>query len=89
MRMGNSRVKEHVGRVKHHLSFLIGQYPTKDATLDDEKAQERWDFTLLTLTKKEQGVSITDCHAGNPCEISCDLMDENDLPMIGRLYGQD
>ncbi|GKE62340.1 hypothetical protein Tco_1512707 [Tanacetum coccineum] len=58
-------------------------------TLDDEKAQERWDFTLLTLTKKEQGVSITDCHAGNPCEISSDLTDENDLPMIGRLYGYD
>ncbi|GJV63357.1 hypothetical protein Tco_1474185 [Tanacetum coccineum] len=78
-----------IDMVKHHLSFLIGQYPTKDATLDDEKAQERWDFTLFTLTKKEQGVSITDCHAGNPCEISCDLTDENDLPMMGRLYGQD
>ncbi|GJS87305.1 hypothetical protein Tco_0769941 [Tanacetum coccineum] len=62
--------------------------PEED-TLDDEKAQERWDFTLLTLTKKEQGVSITDCHAGNPCEISSDLTDENDLPMIGILYGYD
>ncbi|GJT34999.1 reverse transcriptase domain-containing protein [Tanacetum coccineum] len=61
----------------------------KEDTLDNEKAQERWDFTLLTLTKKEQGVSITDCHAGNPCEISSDLTDENDLPMIGRLYGYD
>ncbi|GKC85074.1 hypothetical protein Tco_1140791 [Tanacetum coccineum] len=47
------------------------------------------DFTLLTLTKKEQGFSITDCHAGNLCEISSDLTDENDLPMIGRLYGYD
>ncbi|GKG05149.1 hypothetical protein Tco_0325235, partial [Tanacetum coccineum] len=35
------------------------------------------------------GVSITDCHVGNPCEISSDLTDENDLPMIGRLYGYD
>ncbi|GJW97313.1 hypothetical protein Tco_0179121 [Tanacetum coccineum] len=63
--------------------------PSREDTLDDKKAQERWDFTLLTLTKKEQGVSITDCHAGNPCEISSDLTDENDLPMIGRLYGYD
>ncbi|GJR74024.1 reverse transcriptase domain-containing protein [Tanacetum coccineum] len=39
---------------------------SREDTLDDEKEQERWDFTLLTLTKKEQGVSITDCHAGNP-----------------------
>ncbi|GJU57440.1 reverse transcriptase domain-containing protein [Tanacetum coccineum] len=63
--------------------------PSREDTLDDEKAQERWDFTLLTLTKKEQGVSITDYHAGNPCEISSDLTDENDLSMIGRLYGYD
>ncbi|GJU38205.1 hypothetical protein Tco_1191162, partial [Tanacetum coccineum] len=63
--------------------------PSREDTLDDKKAQERWDFTLLTLTKKEQGVSITDCHAGNPCEISSDLTDENDLPMIGRFYGYD
>ncbi|GKE95345.1 hypothetical protein Tco_1580200, partial [Tanacetum coccineum] len=47
---------------------LIGQYPRRNATLDDEKAQERWDFTLLTLTKKARVVSIMDCHAGNPCE---------------------
>ncbi|GKB06641.1 hypothetical protein Tco_0834874, partial [Tanacetum coccineum] len=63
--------------------------PSREDTLDDEKAQERWDFTQLILTKKEQGVSITDCHAGNPCEILSDLTDENDLPMIGRLYGYD
>ncbi|GJW65956.1 hypothetical protein Tco_0117840 [Tanacetum coccineum] len=59
--------------------------PSREDMLDDEKAQEKWDFTLLKLTKKEQGVSITDCHAGNPCEISS----ENDLPMIGRLYDYD
>ncbi|GJR19077.1 hypothetical protein Tco_0967604, partial [Tanacetum coccineum] len=45
---------------------LIGQYPRRNATLDDEKSQERWDFTLLTLTKKARAVSITDCQAGNP-----------------------
>ncbi|GKD58566.1 hypothetical protein Tco_1296075 [Tanacetum coccineum] len=61
----------------------------REDTLDNEKSQERWDFTLLTLTKKEQGVLITDCHAGNPCEISSDLTGENDLPMIGRLHGYD
>ncbi|GJV08569.1 hypothetical protein Tco_1346225 [Tanacetum coccineum] len=78
-----------MGRVIHHQTHPIGQSHVKNDTLDDEKAQERWDFTLLTLTKKEQGVSITDCHVGNPCEISSDLTDENDLPMIGRLYGYD
>ncbi|GKD67543.1 hypothetical protein Tco_1321633, partial [Tanacetum coccineum] len=40
--------------------------PSREDTLDDEKAQERWDFTLFTLSKEAQAVSITDCQAGNP-----------------------
>ncbi|GKB28067.1 hypothetical protein Tco_0867468 [Tanacetum coccineum] len=89
MRMGNSRVKEHVGRVIHHQTHPIGQSHVKNDTLDDKKAQERWDFTLLTLSKEAQAVSITDCQAGNPCEISRDLTDEIYLPMIEGLYGYD
>ncbi|GKE85243.1 hypothetical protein Tco_1558985 [Tanacetum coccineum] len=42
--------------------------PSREDTLDDEKAQERWDFTLFTLSKEAQAVSITDSQAGNPCE---------------------
>ncbi|GJR06543.1 hypothetical protein Tco_0529527 [Tanacetum coccineum] len=38
---------------------------------------------------KTQGVSITDCHAGNPCELPSDLTANNDLPIIEELYGQD
>ncbi|GJY09102.1 reverse transcriptase domain-containing protein [Tanacetum coccineum] len=56
----------HEGRVIHHQTHPIGQSHVKNDTLDDEKAQERWDFTLLTLSKEAQAVSITDCHAGNP-----------------------
>ncbi|GJW73001.1 hypothetical protein Tco_0132371 [Tanacetum coccineum] len=36
-----------------------------------------------------QGVSITGCHAGNPCELPSDLTANNDLPIIEELYGQD
>ncbi|GJR10004.1 reverse transcriptase domain-containing protein [Tanacetum coccineum] len=39
---------------------FIGQSHVKNDMLDDEKAQERWDFTLLTLSKEAQAVSITD-----------------------------
>ncbi|GKE08322.1 hypothetical protein Tco_1411873 [Tanacetum coccineum] len=39
---------------------------SSEDTLDDEKAQERWDFTLDTLSEEAQAVSITDCQAGNP-----------------------
>ncbi|GKD06217.1 hypothetical protein Tco_1181191 [Tanacetum coccineum] len=41
------------------------------------------------LTEKAQGVSIKDCHAGNPCELPSDLTANNDLPIIEELYGQD
>ncbi|GJZ84374.1 hypothetical protein Tco_0649713 [Tanacetum coccineum] len=58
-------------------------------TLDDEKAQERWDFTLDTLSKEAQVVSITECQAGNPCEIRCDPTTKIALPIIERMYGQD
>ncbi|GJV92557.1 hypothetical protein Tco_1540370 [Tanacetum coccineum] len=40
--------------------------PSREDTLDDEKAQEKWDFTLFTLPKEAQAVSITDSQAGNP-----------------------
>ncbi|GJU01597.1 reverse transcriptase domain-containing protein [Tanacetum coccineum] len=44
-------------------------------------------YTKLCL-KETQGVSITDCHAGNPCELPSDLTANNDLPIIEELYGQ-
>ncbi|GJZ96452.1 hypothetical protein Tco_0668786 [Tanacetum coccineum] len=56
-------------QIIHHQTHPIGQSHEKNDTLDDEKAQERWDFTLFTLSKEAQAVSITDCQAGNPCEI--------------------
>ncbi|GKF91517.1 hypothetical protein Tco_0275218 [Tanacetum coccineum] len=41
------------------------------------------------LIKGQKDNSWDLVHAGNPCEISSNLTDENDLPMIGRLYGYD
>ncbi|GJZ04687.1 hypothetical protein Tco_0537962 [Tanacetum coccineum] len=55
-----------MGRVIHHQTHPIGQSHVKNDTLDDKKAQERWEFTLVTLSKEAQAVSITDCQAGNP-----------------------
>ncbi|GJR65518.1 hypothetical protein Tco_0011583 [Tanacetum coccineum] len=89
MRMGNSRVKERVGRVIHHQTHPIGQSHVKNDTLDDKKAQERWEFILVTLSKEAQAVSITDCQAGNRCEIRCDPTTKIALPIIKRMYGQD
>ncbi|GJS71830.1 hypothetical protein Tco_0704671 [Tanacetum coccineum] len=35
-------------------------------------------------TKEAQECHITDCHAGNPCELRFDLTDHNRDPIIGR-----
>ncbi|GJU67379.1 hypothetical protein Tco_1253638 [Tanacetum coccineum] len=40
------------------------------------------DAFAYVLTKEAQGVTITDCHAGNPCELRSDPTDKIELPMI-------
>ncbi|GJX05586.1 hypothetical protein Tco_0191502, partial [Tanacetum coccineum] len=44
----------------------------KECHVDSKKAQGCVGFTLLALTQVTQGVTITDCHAGNPCVHICD-----------------
>ncbi|GKE11404.1 hypothetical protein Tco_1414955, partial [Tanacetum coccineum] len=78
----------HAGRVKCHPSSFIGQYLQRRIGLAKETHEDGY-FTLDTLSKEAQAVSITDCQAGNPCEISSDLTDEIYLPMIEGLYGYD
>ncbi|GKA20249.1 hypothetical protein Tco_0700238 [Tanacetum coccineum] len=39
----------------------------KECHVDSKKAQGCVVFTLQVLSEKAQGVTITDCHAGNPC----------------------
>ncbi|GJX10593.1 hypothetical protein Tco_0200452 [Tanacetum coccineum] len=55
----------------------------------DKKAQEEGMFTLKSLTKEIQGVTITDCHAGNPCELEIDLTAKSSSPIIEGMYGQE
>ncbi|GJX74820.1 hypothetical protein Tco_0313415 [Tanacetum coccineum] len=66
----------------------ISQSHVKNDTLDDKKAQEKWDFTLLTLSKEAQVVSITDCQAGNPCELISDPTVKSEYSMIRGIKGQ-
>ncbi|GJU84864.1 hypothetical protein Tco_1292410 [Tanacetum coccineum] len=63
--------------------------PKKECHIGLKEAQRKWQFTLVTLSKEAQAVSITDCQAGNPCEIRCDPMTKIALPIIKRMYGQD
>ncbi|GKD98567.1 hypothetical protein Tco_1382464 [Tanacetum coccineum] len=63
--------------------------PKKECHIGLKEAQRKWQFTLVTLSKEAQTVSITDCQAGNPCEIRCDPTTKIALPIIERMYGQD
>ncbi|GKB14203.1 hypothetical protein Tco_0848126 [Tanacetum coccineum] len=59
----------------------------KDNSRDKHKEVE--DFTLELLSKEAQPVTITDCHAGNPCELEIDLTAKSNSPIIEGMYGQD
>ncbi|GJZ46737.1 hypothetical protein Tco_0600569 [Tanacetum coccineum] len=74
--------KIHHGKVKTSLKPLIGQCPTKNATWIVKKAQGMKLFTLEVHSEEAQPVTITDCHADNPCELRYDLTAKINLPMI-------
>ncbi|GKC47797.1 hypothetical protein Tco_1065519, partial [Tanacetum coccineum] len=52
-----------------------------------EKTHQGVDFCTNPVTKEAQECHITDCHAGNPCELRFDLTDHNGDPIIGRNGG--
>ncbi|GKD53605.1 hypothetical protein Tco_1286992 [Tanacetum coccineum] len=93
---GNSKPKSKVNqwsnlgqpRVLHHQTHLIGQYSQERPRWKKESTSEDGFYTQLTH-KINTSVSITDCHAGNPCEIASDPTAKNELPIIERLYGYD
>ncbi|GJV19420.1 hypothetical protein Tco_1368440 [Tanacetum coccineum] len=70
-------------------STLIGGDPRKNDTVDMKEAQGNKAYTLGVLTKEAQPVTITDCHAGNPCELEIDLTAKSSSPIIEGMYGQD
>ncbi|GJT38805.1 hypothetical protein Tco_0938670 [Tanacetum coccineum] len=61
-------------RWQRQTSFTSSHWlrPKKECHIGLKEAQRKWQFTLVTLSKEAQAVSITDCQAGNPCEIRCD-----------------
>ncbi|GJT66874.1 hypothetical protein Tco_1018354 [Tanacetum coccineum] len=68
---------------------LIRDEGKRECLVDVKKAQGMGIFRLESLLEKAQGVTITDCHAGNPCVHICDPRVENYSPMIESLYGRD
>ncbi|GKB16643.1 hypothetical protein Tco_0850566 [Tanacetum coccineum] len=81
----NSRSLLQDGRAR----IVIQAFLIKEAHIDSKKAQGCVVFTLQVLLEKAQGVTITDCHAGNPCVHICDPMAIINLAMIGGMDGRD
>ncbi|GKB88457.1 hypothetical protein Tco_0960729 [Tanacetum coccineum] len=61
----------------------------KECHVDSKKAQGCVVFTLQVLSEKAQGVTITDCHAGNPCVHICDPTAKANDPIIEGMDGRD
>ncbi|GJX77575.1 hypothetical protein Tco_0324386 [Tanacetum coccineum] len=71
-----------MGRSLHHQMLSLVDTQQRMPRRSWKKHKERWDFTLLTLLKEAQVVSITDCQAGNPCELISDPTVENELQLV-------
>ncbi|GJW69276.1 putative ribonuclease H-like domain-containing protein [Tanacetum coccineum] len=58
--------------IKQQTSYSSSHWlkPKKECHIGLKEAQRKWQFTLVTLSKEAQDVSITDCQAGNPWRIS-------------------
>ncbi|GJX88041.1 hypothetical protein Tco_0340055 [Tanacetum coccineum] len=61
----------------------------KECHVDSKKAQGCLVFTLQVLSEKAQGVTITDCRAGNPCVHICDPMAISNDPLFERMIWVD
>ncbi|GKC78515.1 hypothetical protein Tco_1129289 [Tanacetum coccineum] len=83
----NSRDQEQDGRVNSYSEVLIGRNPQGECHVNMKKAQGMGIFTLESLLGKAQGVTITDCHAGNPCVHICDPTSQSKYPVIGMNKG--
>ncbi|GKE47375.1 hypothetical protein Tco_1478633 [Tanacetum coccineum] len=83
--------KVNYGSTEGEMSLKHSHWPflTRRTHVDSEENTQGSGICSQLCPKETQGVSITDCHAGNPCELPSDLTANNELPMIGRLYGLD
>ncbi|GJY07525.1 hypothetical protein Tco_0374579 [Tanacetum coccineum] len=88
----DSRVRFSLGKFRGTDKTKITRKPSKTGKHGHEERKSKkpeMQSQKQAKLKKTQGVSITDCHAGNPCELPSDLTANNDLPIIEELYGQD
>ncbi|GJV64090.1 reverse transcriptase domain-containing protein [Tanacetum coccineum] len=74
-----------LAELKRHSSTLLANSKRMPRGL--KEAQDKRGFTLLALSEKAQGVTITDCYAGNPCVHICDPTAKTNDPIIEGIQG--
>ncbi|GJS15301.1 hypothetical protein Tco_0409773 [Tanacetum coccineum] len=84
----NSDGLEHAGRVKTSSNAPYWPIP-KECHVDTKEAQGDDRFYTECTQRESTNVSITDCHAGNPCETNLDQTAQDDSPMIEIMKGTD
>ncbi|GJR10742.1 DNA-directed DNA polymerase [Tanacetum coccineum] len=65
----------------------LGQFSSSKSHVEEEKHIRKLKIALDLLSEKAQGVTITDCHAGNPCVHICDPTAKANDPIIEGIQG--
>ncbi|GJV91505.1 hypothetical protein Tco_1539318, partial [Tanacetum coccineum] len=79
--------KPELGQISHIEAHHWSSQAIKPRGCEEARKND-WVYFRITHTTSTN-VSITDCHAGNPCEFICDPRAQNHSPMIEDLYGYD
>ncbi|GKB12413.1 hypothetical protein Tco_0846336, partial [Tanacetum coccineum] len=75
-------VKPKPGKGETSLKHSHWPLPTRRTHVDSEENTRGSGICSKLCLKETQGVSITDCHAGNPCELRYDPTAHRWHPMI-------
>ncbi|GJX94286.1 hypothetical protein Tco_0348872, partial [Tanacetum coccineum] len=81
------------GKVKKSNMWSTSSQPwsteSSKSHVEEEKHIRKLKIALDLLSEKAQGVTITDCHAGNPCVHICDPTAKANDPIIEGMDGRD
>ncbi|GJU19164.1 hypothetical protein Tco_1152506 [Tanacetum coccineum] len=67
----------------------IGQFPQGNDTRGLKKTHGEKEICTKRSTKEAQGVTITDCHAGNPCELNLIQQTTMEIQSLEGMKSQD
>ncbi|GJT22802.1 hypothetical protein Tco_0892739 [Tanacetum coccineum] len=85
-----AKAKKSQPLVNSHVASYLASYWLNPLSKDhglEKKYIRKLKIALDLLSEKAQGVTITDCHAGNPCVHICDPTAKSNAPIIEGIQG--